>query len=784
MQARGLRLWVAVIAALCMVATVSSRAADVVREIAVRGMGDVPVEESFLRSHVTAKVGEPLSPEAVSRDVRTLVDTRHYTYVGTRVEPVEGGVRLVYVAEGRRRLAEKLTIMGDDDLSQSKIRELADLSPGTFVDGQIAATAASKVQAEYRRRRYYDATVEGKVVPVPGNPGAASVQLTIIEGRRYRVPLIRFEGNEALSDARLRRYSGQSPWWNPTGWFATKRVEDYDLELLRSDARKQYADLGYLDAQVSVPQVRVGEREHRIRFTVQEGPRYNVGRTEFAGITLFPEAALRQAAGLKSGAIASKEGIERSAKAVRDYYASRGYVDTAVRAVYSPGTAPQGQAVQVNLLYEVTEGELTNIRNVLIRGNTRTKDKVIRREITLNPGELFNEVEAERSDRRLTNLGYFESVRHYDVKAPDGLHRDVVYEVVEKPTGQFLIGAGFSSVDHLIGFMELSQGNFDLFNWGRFTGGGQKARVGVEASSDASSFELSFVEPWLLDQRLALNVDAFLRNRGYSEYDERRAGGSLGLSKHVPWIGRMGLTYTLQEVRLTDIIEGDFFPVDDPTTTYRYTDELDRYTQGSLRLNWTYLTLDNPMVPTRGTRATAGVTAYGDALGGGPDMYELSARARHYIPTFYGHVISFYVRSDAIDSWSDDAIPISNRYFLGGGRNVRGFRYREVGPKVRDTPEDEESTDYRPLGGQTLLHASAEYTIPITRFFRVAAFYDIGNVWSDPFDYDLAEYASSVGGGFRLDFPGFPIRLDYAYPLERDDDYGRIQRWVFWVGFD
>ncbi len=756
-------------------------AAEIVREITVRPQGSVPVEESFVRAHISSEVGQALSPEGVARDVRVLLDTRHYTYLGTQVEPMADGVRLVYVAEGRHRLAGAVEVRGNKALSRAKIRELLDLTPGRFVDDQIVASAALKVREEYIRRRFFDATVEGVLKSLPGSDGSAEVQVIVQEGVRTKVPLIRFSGNRALSDARLRKYSGQSPWWNPAGWFSTKRLDPYDLELLRADVRNQYASLGYLDAAISEPTIRKEGAQHRIEFQVTEGERYKIGALSIEGIRLFPEQALLTVAGLKTGDVAMQDAIQSSASAIRDYYGSRGYVDTSVRVGILPD---ESRNDVVNLHYRVAEGPLAYVRNIWIRGNTRTKDKVIRREITLNPGEIYDEVQANRSERRLANLGYFETVRHYDVEVPEGPQRDIVYEVEEKPTGQFLIGAGFSSVDRIMGFMELSQSNFDLFNWGRFTGGGQKARIGLNASKYNTDVEVSFVEPWFLDQRLQLNLDGFLRNRSFSEYDERRGGGSVGFSRHVPWVGRMGLAYTMQQVRLDDVLEGDFYYIDQPEQIYRFTDEEDRYLQGSLRLNWIYDTRNHPMTPSRGTRATAAATLYGEAVGGDVDMYELSGRIRHYIPTFYGHVVSFYLRTDVIESWGDDLVPIGNRYFLGGGRNVRGFRYRAIGPKVRSVAEDVDSNSYRPVGGQTLVQASAEYTIPITRFFRIAAFYDIGNVWGEPYDVDESEFASSVGGGFRLDFPGFPIRLDYAFPITSDDDYSRQQRWVFWVGFD
>ncbi len=783
-RGRGLPTW-AVAVWLAAAATCAGaqdlRGAEIVRGIEVRPRGGLPVEESYLLAHVGSAVGEPLEPEGVARDVRTLLDTGHYTYLDTRVEPLDDGVRLVFVAESRHRVAERPDVTGNRGMSRAKIRELLDLQPGAFVDEPRLAAATARVRAEYHRRRYWDARIETELTPVAGSPDAATVAVRVTEGPRYRVPLIRFHGNRALSDARLRRYSGQSPRWNPAGWFTTRRLDEFDLELLRSDVRAQYASLGHLDATISPPRVVQADGVRQIEFDVAEGPRYRVGQVLLEGVSLFPEGALRDRTGLSTGAVASWDAIEQGAKALRDHYGANGYVDTDVRTALVPDPERPGH---VTVLYRVQEGELAYVRNISIRGNTRTRDKVIRREIGLNPGDILDVVQADLSEQRLRHLGYFESVRSYDLPTADGLRRDLVYEVEEKPTGQFMIGAGFSSVDRVLGFMELSQSNFDLFNWGRFTGGGQKARIGVQASSRASDFELSFVEPWFLDQRLSLNLGAFLRHRSYSEFDERRAGGSVGLSRHVPWVGRMGLTYTLQQVRLSDVLEGDFRYLDEPDRLYRYTDEDDRYMQGSLRLNWTYDTRNHLLVPTRGSLATASATLYGEALGGGADLYELSARARHYVPTFYGHVVSFYARGDVIDAWGGDEVPIGNRFFLGGGRNVRGFRYRAVGPKVQSVEAEPGSRSYRPVGGQTLLQGSVEYTIPVTQFFRLAAFWDIGNVYDKSFDADFGEFASSVGGGFRFDFPGFPIRLDYAIPLERDDEYSRRQLWVFWVGFD
>ncbi len=759
----------------------------VVTGVAVRNRGAVPVQREQVLAFISEDYeGQPLDHAKLSHDVRALLDTKFFSYAGTALEPDGEGMRLVFIVEGRYRLAAPIDVVGNDGIGRSKIRTVAGLKAGDAIDETLLAAAAARVRAEYASRRYYGTEVKGEILPVPDSPGSANARLVVTEAPRVKVPLIRFDGNEALSDRLLRRHTNQAPWWDPyTHWFKDKHLEPYDLELVRADARSQYADLGYLDAAISEPIIDETNGVRNIRYTVVEGPRYSVGDIAIEGATLFPVESLRRALGIRSGDIASQEHMDAAAKNLRDYYGARGYVDTTVRLSVSPDAAKDAV---VNLRFRVKEGGLLHVRSIRIQGNTLTRDDVIRREITLDPGDIYDEPSAERSERRLQNLGYFSSVRHYDLETDDPAFRDVVYEVDEKSTGQLMVGAGYSSVDHLIGFLEISESNFDIGNWGSFRGGGQKARFGLQASGDYTDAEISFTEPWFLDHyvsRLALDADAFLRTHQYNEYDERRYGGSVGVSRHVPWVGRLGLSLQAEKVELDDILKGDYHYLDEPDHLYRFTDELDDYFLGSMRLHWLFDTRDRAFVPTSGVRASSSATYYGEALGSDVDMYALEFQYRHYIPVIYTHVLSFQLRANVIDTFDDDdTVPISSRYFLGGGRNVRGFRNRAIGPKVVPAEGNLDGARYRSVGGQSRVQASVEYSIPLSKFFRLGVFYDIGNVWEDPYDFDFSEYASSVGGGIRLDIPGFPIRFDYAYPLEKDDDCTRTQRFVFWVGFD
>lgn len=777
-------------ATLLLVAAVStcpaqSPSAEVVREIQVRHLDDLPADPQYVLALTSIRVGQYASQVAISRDVRALLDSKRFSYAGVEVEKREDGVCLVYVVRRRLRFAPPAEIHGATNATPAKIREWLELDEGAFLDEAILATHSAKVREQYRKRHYPDVQVESRVQPVEPASDLGRVSVTVREGLRAKVVALRFTGNARIPDGELRRELGQPAWWNPLWLFRKKNFDAMAREDARVALRDLYLNRGYLDVEVDPPRLEPdGDGDQFLAFTLREGPCYRLARVEVSGITLFPTGEVVRAVALPPpGMTASRQALQDGSKRVRDYYGGRGYVDTTVRTV----VAPVADTGTVAVRYEVREGVLAHVRSIAIRGNTRTRDKVIRREIALNPGEILNEVQAERSQRRLENLGYFESVRFFELPAPsDPGQRDVIYEVKEKSTGQFMIGAGFSSVDKIVGFAEITQANFDLFNWPYFSGGGQKARASVEAGSTRTSVDLSLTEPWFLDRRLSLTVEAYRREREYSEYDERRLGTGAGLVFPAA-VGRLGVHYGIDDLSLDDFQTGDFVFADDPDPAriYRFTDEDDHRFNGNLRLSWSYDTRNRPFVPTRGTQSSLAGTVRGDWTGSDNDFYKLEVNFRQWFPLWFKHVLSLKVRAEGVDTYGDEeSVGIADRLYLGGGRTLRGFDYRDVGPKVIPADPAQQTGTYRPLGGQTLAMASAEYSIPLVKVLRIAGFYDIGNVWQDAFDADFGELASSVGIGLRVDIPGFPIRVDYAWPLETDDDYTETQNWVIWIGFD
>jgi len=509
---------------------------------------------------------------------------------------------------------------------------------------------------------------------------------------------------------------------------------------------------------------------------IDEGVQYRIGQIALAGITLFPEGELRKAVTVKPGDMAAASALTRSCEAVRDFYESRGYMHTVVQ----PSLDLHATAGAVDVRLMVGEGQLTYVHNIDIRGNSVTRDKVIRRELLVYPGETFNGVNIRKSESRLRNLGYFSNVTSYDERTAVSNTSDLVFEVEEQKTGQFLVGAGFSSIDSLIGFAEVSQGNFDIR--GRpFLGGGEKIKLRTEFGSRRQDYTLSFVEPWFLDRKLAFGVDLYSSSVDQHDYTVDRLGGAVSLGVALGGPSRLDFKYRLEQVEVKDLNDTNAYVYVDGDTTNAFSFQEPRHVASSLKVTYSRDTRDNVFVPTRGARVFTSGTLMGGPLGFDTDLYDFEAGATAYVPLWFHHVFSLRGRVEVVDSYGNtDDVPVSERLFAGGARTVRGFRYRWVGPKVVQVNDP---SDVQPAGGQSLALANAEYTIPLVKNIRLAGFYDIGNVWYDAYTFELESLAVGAGLGIRFDIPGFPMRFDYAWPVEKDDPRTETERLSFSIGY-
>ncbi len=755
-----------------------ARKAPVVREVIVRNLGPAALDEGFVRAQISLVVGQPFDQQSVARDTRQMLALNRFSYVNVTAEKLpDGGLRIVYAVLLRQLLVDRPYVTGNEHFRDSRVRTLLGLEEGSLVDEQVLEVAVRKVRDEYHKANYPDAEVKWELDPADCLPGQTHVRIVIDEHRRAGVGAVRYLGNDSLPPSAFRRAMGLRAWYNPIRWFSRDTYDPTEMEMGRLAIRDIYLARGNLDVQV---RLRDTERDARgnivVTVEIDEGQVYRVSRVTLSGVTLFPEADLRRELRLKPGEPASSTAIEATRQALRDYYGSRGYIETDVQPALDPDSA---QAL-VSVHYTLGEGKLTKIRNIHVQGNTRTREKVILRELLVMPGEIYDEVRIRQSERIIQNLGFFSAVRSYPVPGRVEGESDMVLEVEEKPSGQFMVGAGFSSIDKMIGFMEISQGNFDIFGWPYFTGAGQKLRLRTDYGARRKRYELSFTEPWFLDKKLAFGFDLYRSEYDYSEFDVTRTGAALRLGRSLPGPHRLTVQYRLEQVEMDDFDRD--VPYEDYVTGDPVVFGAEDWIKSAGRVTLTRDTRDNPFVPTRGVRAQTFAELAGGPFGFDVEAYSLGAEARRYFPLWFGHVLSVRGEYEIIEEYgSTGELPIAERLFIGGGRTLRGFDYRDVGPKAVPVPPD---GSHRPYGGRSFALASLEYTVPIVPSVRVAAFYDTGSVWKDAYEFDGGALASSMGVGIRLDLPGFPIRVDHAWVLDKDSPITDTDMWVFWIGYD
>ena len=773
-------------------------AASAAKVASVRAVSTDGAEDSAgdVVSRCRVKAGDEYDAGQTARDVRALRDSGEFEDITVKVDERTDGVAVTYVFKRKMRFLAPLNVKGADYWSVSKIAQYSELKDGYAYGEADFAAAAGKIKREYQKKFFSEVKVKPVVEPVEGLPGTVSVTMEIEEGPRKKISAYTYEGNVSVDDYDLGAAIDQYPWWNPLGWFSDDLATEQDFAEARDKLAQVYRDRGFLDVEISMPEeIALANGKYERRFKVDEGIRYTVGSISVTGVTKYPAEAVAGAIkALKPGDLAGAQAMQDAAHEVEIFCGSGQFALAETRAIVRRVPRSDDPSV-LDIEFSVKEGVPVKINRVLVRGNDYTKDKVIRREIALSPGDPMLEDRADRSKKRLENLRYFERVRYYLEKTDDGVVkpgepelRDLVYEVAEKNTGRFMVGVGASSVDSVFGTVELSESNFDLFSPWRFRGAGQKGRLYVAAGPRYQSYEASVTEPHFMDRLLELHVEAYRRQRWFDEYDVIRNGVAASLSYPVKFwptwgaFGRLGVRVAGEFIQMDDVEHGIWYDEHNRQRSFR--EEEDKYGDAwevPFRLFWQDDTRDNFLFAKKGHR----VNIYGDVVTGDNEYWRCGFNAKQYWTVWkkYSHVLSFGLRGETLDSFSgSDRVPIYNRLFLGGPRSIRGVEYRDIAPRVWRGMN--KRGKYEPWGGQTSWVGSFEYTVPVVKFVRLAAFTDFGSVGEDEFDFDTQWFCWSVGLGLRLDLEQFPIRLDFAVPVKEVDEDNESEFFSFSVGYD
>ena len=770
-----------------------AHAANVV-SVSVKALDGFGGDTSSVLARCQTKEGSVYDEVTVSRDVNALKSTKEFQEIMADVRRLTEGVEVVFYVKRKMRFQAPIDVKGNSAVSESKIIKEADLKDGALYGEGDFAEAAARVRAYYQKKNYPDAKVS--VVPKVTSGDYCELSILVDEGQKLKIVDYEFKGADHADLAELRAAIGDFPWWNPKGWMNDAPTSREQLAQSVAKVREYYRNRGYLDVKVSDPErVATLDGESVIRYKVEEGTLYKVGDISIQGLKTYPEGVVKEKSKLNElvGQIAGAKVLDEAAHRVAVVVGSgdKGLTDTHVTVRQLPCDDSEDK---LDFVFVVEEGVPVVINEVRVEGNDYTKDKVIRREIELSPGNRMLADRAERRQRKLENLNYFKRVRYYLKETDLGKdetgaeYRDLVYEVEEQNTGNFMVGIGASSVDSVYVSAEISQANFDLFAPGKmFRGAGQKARAYAQVGPRIQTYEISWSEPHFLDRHLDLALSAYRRQRWYDDYDIIRTGGSVSLSYPVKFwsswdpFGRLGFRFSGEFIEFDDIDNGTWEykgrEVSLKEEDRKYGDAFEPV----IRVFWAHDTRNSNRIVTKGSRTQLYVDY---APAGDNQYYKLGFTHRSYFTTWekYQHVLMVAFRAETIDGISDD-VPIYNRLFLGGPKSIRGIEYRGVSPYARKLNRDGDRTNkYDPWGGQTLVCANIEYTIPVFKMLRLAAFSDIGSVSSDEFDLS-DDFAWTAGIGVRLDIPMFPVRLDFATPIEKPD-HADEEVFSFTVGYD
>lgn len=747
---------------------------DSVVSITVTGQRSISAEK--ILALVRQRQGDPLNTEVLNEDLKRIWKMGLFQDVRLSADPVPGGVTLTFKVS-ERPVIQEIRFFGNKQVGDGTLRDKCGLKPAETLDQDKLTAGVRAIEALYKEKNYY--AVEVSVDNNPGKEdGEVVVNFRVNEGNKMKIESITVEGNKIFSDSRIKgamKDTREAGWFTGGSYDTDKVFDDYESVL------KLYAREGYAKAKLDgVSLAEWGDKGHEVvrssttfdeankrivlDLHVIEGPKYKLSGVTLSGNTLFTDKELKdRLVSLKDESF-NQDHWDADIARLRSAYSAKGYIYANVTPDYV--WDDKGGTLSVDL--KIVENSKAYIERIDIRGNEVTKDKVIRRVLSLKPGDAFDAEAVNRDKMKIYNLGFFENVA---IDTQPGSEMDkliLIFDVSpERKTGTLSLGAGYSSVEGLVGFLQVSQNN--LF------GNGQAVSAQWDFGTLKTSYDLSFTEPWLMDKPVSLSVDIYriVRTADYANqgYDQLSNGGSLrlGYAFQGDWDAwKVYNTYRYQSDDYSNITPGlDLSPGQENISSI--TPSISRDTR------------DNIFDASTGTFNTLSLTLAGGYLGGDKHYVKpvFDSRAFFATPAIFGwtwlhrFVLGLHGRVGYATPYDPGTglgtVPISERFFMGGTDTVRGYGERSLGGAAALT------------GGDLTLLSNIEYGFKPAPPIKLRAFYDSGNIWNSISDVDLSHpyLYPSVGVGMLFTIPTsvIQIRLDWGYGLvdvDGRDPNGRI----------
>jgi len=735
------------------------------RIAAVRIEGNARVDEEAIRIHIQTRPGQTLDRNTIDSDVRAIYAMGFFENVEVeRTEAPEGTVLVFRVRE--RPQITSVKIEGTKKLRSEDVEAALKVRPHTILDAEKMRKGLADAKKLYEEKGYLDATITPKTEPVAGADNEVALTYVVDEGKIVRIQKIEIEGNKAFSDRKLKRVMTTSEE-NILSRFTAAGVLNADA--LKTDTERLtafYYDNGYITVRVDEPQVERKDDGLYVTIKVAEGDQFKVGAIGFKG-DVRDDLDLKKGLDLETGDVFRSSKLREDILKITDKYGDVGYAFVNIE----PETEIDQDKKTVDITYKIDQGPAVTIDKILITGNTKTRDKVLRRELKVQEQEQFSGSQLKKSRDALNRLGFFQEVNLTTQRGRSEDKLNLQVDVKEGQTGSLTAGAGFSSADNLLFNARIQENN--LF------GRGDRAVLNADFGSRRQNFIGSFTEPWLFDIPLTTTLDAFRWRLDYNDFT--RGGTGIGLRALYPLTAlgydKLFNRFSLEEVRIGAEYRFEQAVIEDVNRNSPPTIVASEGTTitSSIRPLVSRNTLNSYFDPTRGSAQEFSIEYAG--LGGESEFIKVDARTRHYWPVYKSPSLGTFVYSIAgqlgygrgFQGVIGHELPLFERYFPGGINSVRGFKTRTLGPRepVFNAQGEEINTD--PVGGSRELILNNELIFPIVEALGLkgVVFFDAGNAWLDNDGWDIGSLRYAAGAGIRWQSPLGPIRIEFGIPLNK-----------------
>jgi len=747
--------------------------------------GNRRVEEEAVRVRLRVKAGSLFNEKDVDADIRSLYDMGFFDNVEADLSQVDGKWVLTYRLT-ERPIVQSVEVKGNKKIKLDELEKVLRVRPNTIFDPQKARLGIEEAKKLYEKKGYLNASITYEIKPVGDHKVA--VTFVVDEGKPVRIYEINFEGNRAFSDGELRGVMAtKKKWWLS---FITGRG-NLDREVLKTDIERLtafYYEHGYIDVRIDEPVIERTEKGIAITIKIDEGEVYHFGTVELAGDVLPQAEELRSQLSASEGEVFRASKLREDINKITDVYGDLGYAFVNV----TPETRVDPTARTVNVVYRISRGPEVYIDRIEISGNTKTRDKVIRRELDLQEQQRFSGSKLRRSQEKLRRLGFFQDVNITTRKAdrPDRL--DLLVDVKEASTGSFAAGAGVSSGESFLFNLRLAEIN--LF------GRGQRLVANADFGSLTRNLSLSFTEPYFQDTDLTVRADAFNWELEFDEFTRAGTGGGVRLLYPFSALGwdqlwgvslldtRLGLEYRIENASIEDVSS---------TASAVILSEQGTSLTSSIIPRLYRDTRNHPFDPTSGSMQDFSIEVAG--LGGDSQFIKAESRARWYIPVWkkpgwgtftastgwtFGYGFGYGDKRD---------LPLFERYFPGGINSIRGYEIRSLGPRVAVFSQEREPGTCNDdldncqsrlvrrdvIGGSQELIFNNEFIFPIVESLGLKGviFLDAGEAYSASQGIRFEDMRTSIGFGVRWLSPMGPLRIEIGFPLNPrvgDDTQGLL----------